>query len=142
VSRERLSGKRDAEWMGKKLRVSWADRAYRSRLDDSERVRYAADITYAQITSSALTTCRQMKFEIKDCVQRGHYHAIVDEGIRSLSMKRERRDYLWTTDQTTDNMRAWYRCPQTVKGEEVEEGENKYSPDYIVTRSSARMGNR
>jgi len=50
-------------------------------LDDSERrAAYASDITYGTNNEFGFDYLRDnMKFEIKDCVQRGHYYAIVDE---------------------------------------------------------------
>ena len=44
-----------------------------------------------------------MKFEIKDCVQRGHYYAIVDE-VDSILIDEARTPLIISgpTDQTTD----------------------------------------
>ena len=74
--------KRDAEWMGKiyeflglKVGVIVHD------LDDAQRREaYAADITYGTNNEFGFDYLRDnMKFELADCVQRGHYYAIVDE---------------------------------------------------------------
>jgi len=73
--------KRDAEWMGKiyeflglKVGVIVHD------LDDAQRREaYAADITYGTNNEFGFDYLRDnMKFELKDCVQRGHHYGIVD----------------------------------------------------------------
>src|SRR5438445_4656163 len=50
-------------------------------LDDEERRdAYAADVTYGTNNEFGLDYLRDnMKFDLKDCVQRGHNFAIVDE---------------------------------------------------------------
>ena len=69
--------KRDAEWMGKiyeflglKVGVIVHD------LDDAQRREaYAADITYGTNNEFGFDYLRDnMKFELADCVQRGHYY--------------------------------------------------------------------
>ena len=74
--------KRDAEWMGKIYEfLGLSVGVIVHDLDDAERrAAYAADITYGTNNEFGFDYLRDnMKFEIKDCVQRGHYYAIVDE---------------------------------------------------------------
>src|SRR6267378_653938 len=74
--------KRDSEWMSRiygflGLRVG----IIVHDLDDNERrAAYACDITYATNNELGFDYLRDnMKFDFKDCVQRGHHYAIVDE---------------------------------------------------------------
>ncbi|MGA2087056.1 MAG: hypothetical protein ABSG60_16220, partial [Terracidiphilus sp.] len=74
--------KRDAEWMGKIYEfLGLTVGVIVHDLDDNERrAAYAADITYGTNNEFGFDYLRDnMKFELKDCVQRGHYYAIVDE---------------------------------------------------------------
>src|SRR5678816_4194918 len=48
--------------------------------DDERRAAYAADITYGTNNEFGFDYLRDnMKFDLRDCVQRGHHYAIVDE---------------------------------------------------------------
>jgi preprotein translocase subunit SecA len=98
-----------------------------------------------------------MKFEIKDCVQRGHYYAIVDE-VDSILIDEARTPLIISgpTDQTTDKYARVRRIiPQLEMGEEVEwsdtrrqeqlgirlgEGEKYLSGDYIVDEKQRTIG--
>src|SRR5208283_1203029 len=84
-----------------------------------------------------------MKFEIKDCVQRGHYYAIVDE-VDSILIDEARTPLIISgpTDQTTDKYaRVVKIIPQLQLGEEIEEGETKYlTGDYIVDEKQRTIG--
>jgi preprotein translocase subunit SecA len=98
-----------------------------------------------------------MKFEIKDCVQRGHYYAIVDE-VDSILIDEARTPLIISgpTDQTTDKYaRARKIIPQLVLGEEIEwsdhkrqaelgiqlrEGEKYLTGDYIVDEKQRTIG--
>ena len=74
--------KRDSEWMGKLYRfLGLSVGVIVHDLDDEERrAAYAADVTYGTNNEFGFDYLRDnMKFELKDCVQRGHYYAIVDE---------------------------------------------------------------
>src|SRR3954452_5821536 len=122
--------KRDAEWMGKiyeflglKVGVVVHD------LDDAQRRdAYAADITYGTNNEFGFDYLRDnMKFELKDCVQRGHYYAIVDE-VDSILIDEARTPLIISgpTDQTTDKYaRVRKIIPQLVLGEEVDSLEGK-----------------
>ena len=98
-----------------------------------------------------------MKFEIKDCVQRGHYYAIVDE-VDSILIDEARTPLIISgpTDQTTDKYaRVRKIIPQLVMGEEIEyhdhkrqqelgiqlsEGEKFFTGDYIVDEKQRTIG--
>src|ERR1700724_2570720 len=74
--------KRDSEWMGKLYRfLGLTVGVIVHGLDDEERrCAYAADVTYGTNNEFGFDYLRDnMKFDLKDCVQRGHHYAIVDE---------------------------------------------------------------
>jgi preprotein translocase subunit SecA len=152
--------KRDAEWMGKIYEfLGLTVGVIVHDLDDSERrAAYAADITYGTNNEFGFDYLRDnMKFEIKDCVQRGHYYAIVDE-VDSILIDEARTPLIISgpTDQTTDKYeRVRKIIPQLEKGEEVEwsdthrqaelgirlnEGEKYFSGDYFVDEKQRTIG--
>ena len=138
--------KRDAEWMGKIYEfLGLTVGVIVHDLDDNERrAAYAADITYGTNNEFGFDYLRDnMKFEIKDCVQRGHYYAIVDE-VDSILIDEARTPLIISgpTDQTTDKYaRARKIVPELEKGEEIEEGETKYlTGDYIVDEKQRTIG--
>ena len=152
--------KRDAEWMGKIYEfLGLTVGVIVHDLDDSERrAAYAADITYGTNNEFGFDYLRDnMKFEIKDCVQRGHYYAIVDE-VDSILIDEARTPLIISgpTDQTTDKYaRARKIIPQLVKGEEIEasdhkrqeelgiqlaEGQKHLTGDYIVDEKQRTIG--
>jgi preprotein translocase subunit SecA len=138
--------KRDAEWMGKIYEfLGLTVGVIVHDLDDGERrAAYAADITYGTNNEFGFDYLRDnMKFELKDCVQRGHYYAIVDE-VDSILIDEARTPLIISgpTDQTTDKYaRARKIVPELVLGEEVEEGETKYlTGDYIVDEKQRTIG--
>ncbi len=152
--------KRDAEWMGKIYEfLGLTVGVIVHDLDDNERrAAYAADITYGTNNEFGFDYLRDnMKFEIKDCVQRGHYHAIVDE-VDSILIDEARTPLIISgpTDQTTDKYaRARRIIPQLEQGEEVEwsdtqrqeelgirlaEGEKYFSGDYFVDEKQRTIG--
>ena len=74
--------KRDAEWMGKIYSfLGLTVGVIVHDLDDDERREaYAADVTYGTNNEFGFDYLRDnMKFDLRDCVQRGHNFAIVDE---------------------------------------------------------------
>jgi preprotein translocase subunit SecA len=98
-----------------------------------------------------------MKFEIKDCVQRGHHYAIVDE-VDSILIDEARTPLIISgpTDQTTDKYaRARRIMPALELGEEIEwtdtkrqaelgiqlgEGQKHLTGDYIVDEKQRSIG--
>ena len=74
--------RRDADWMGKLYRfLGLTVGVIVHDLDDKERrAAYACDVTYGTNNEFGFDYLRDnMKFELRDCVQRGHHFAIVDE---------------------------------------------------------------
>jgi preprotein translocase subunit SecA len=138
--------KRDAEWMGKIYEfLGLTVGVIVHDLDDNERrAAYASDITYGTNNEFGFDYLRDnMKFELKDCVQRGHYYSIVDE-VDSILIDEARTPLIISgpTDQTTDKYaRVVKIIPELVKGEEIEEGETKYlTGDYIVDEKQRTIG--
>jgi preprotein translocase subunit SecA len=74
--------RRDAEWMGpiyKGLGLTVGVIVH-DLSDDERRAAYGADITYGTNNEFGFDYLRDnMKYDLKDCVQRGHQFAIVDE---------------------------------------------------------------
>jgi preprotein translocase subunit SecA len=152
--------KRDAEWMGKiyEFLGLTVGVIVHDLSDDERRRAYGADITYGTNNEFGFDYLRDnMKFELKDCVQRGHYYGIVDE-VDSILIDEARTPLIISgpTDQTTDKYaRVRTIIPQLEKGEEVEwsdrdrqeelgirlsEGEKYMSGDYIVDEKSRQIG--
>jgi preprotein translocase subunit SecA len=116
--------KRDAEWMGKIYEfLGLSVGVIVHDLDDNERREaYLADITYGTNNEFGFDYLRDnMKFDIKDCVQRGHYYCIVDE-VDSILIDEARTPLIISgpTEETTDNYaKARKIIPALVKGEEI-----------------------
>ena len=132
--------KRDAEWMGKIYEfLGLTVGVIVHDLDDNQRRQaYAADITYGTNNEFGFDYLRDnMKFEIADCVQRGHYFAIVDE-VDSILIDEARTPLIISgpTDQTTDKyVRVNRIIPGLEQGEEIEQGQGEakiLTGDYVV----------
>src|ERR1700691_5374345 len=123
--------RRDAEWMSPiyKLLGLTVGVIVHDLDDNQRRAAYAADITFGTNNELGFDYLRDnMKFEIKDCVQRGHYYAIVDE-VDSILIDEARTPLIISgpTDQTTDKYaRVRKIIPELEIGAEVEGGEKKY----------------
>src|SRR5881394_301102 len=130
--------KRDAEWMGKiygflGLSVSVI---VHDLSDEQRREAYGSDITYGTNNEFGFDYLRDnMKFELKDQVQRGHYYCIVDE-VDSILIDEARTPLIISgpTDQTTDKyLRVNVIIPKLEQGELIETLETKtWSGDYVV----------
>jgi len=130
--------KRDAEWMGKiygflglSVGVIVHDLS-----DGQRREAYASDITYGTNNEFGFDYLRDnMKFELSDQVQRGHYYCIVDE-VDSILIDEARTPLIISgpTDKTTDKYAIANKIiPQLVEGELIETLETKtWSGDYVV----------
>jgi len=130
--------KRDAEWMGKIYEfLGLTVGVIVHDLDDQQRRdAYGADITYGTNNEFGFDYLRDnMKFELAECVQRGHYFAIVDE-VDSILIDEARTPLIISgpTDQTTDKYARVNRIiPSLELGEEIERGEEKIlTGDYVV----------
>ena len=117
--------KRDSEWMGKLYRfLGLTVGVIVHDLDDEQRrAAYAADVTYGTNNEFGFDYLRDnMKFDLKDCVQRGHNFAIVDE-VDSILID-EARTPLIISGASEESTDKYYRVnriiPKLEKGEELE----------------------
>jgi preprotein translocase subunit SecA len=132
--------KRDSEWMGRLYRfLGLTVGVIVHDLDDSERREaYAADVTYGTNNEFGFDYLRDnMKFDLNDCVQRGHNFAIVDE-VDSILID-EARTPLIISGASEESTDKYYKVdkiiPRLEKGEEIPgpTGEPPtYTGDYVV----------
>ncbi|PYY14468.1 MAG: preprotein translocase subunit SecA [Acidobacteria bacterium] len=131
--------KRDSEWMGKLYTfLGLSVGVIVHDLDDNERRQaYAADITYGTNNEFGFDYLRDnMKFDLKDCVQRGHHFAIVDE-VDSILID-EARTPLIIAGQSEESTDKYYKVnriiPALEKGEEIQKSleETIFTGDYTV----------
>jgi preprotein translocase subunit SecA len=117
--------KRDSEWMGKLYRfLGLTVGVIVHDLDDQERrAAYAADVTYGTNNEFGFDYLRDnMKFDIRDCVQRGHNYAIVDE-VDSILIDEARTPLIISgaSEESTDKYYKVNRIiPKLEKGEEID----------------------
>ncbi len=132
--------KRDSEWMGRLYRfLGLTVGVIVHDLDDEERrAAYAADVTYGTNNEFGFDYLRDnMKFDIKDCVQRGHSFAIVDE-VDSILIDEARTPLIISgaSEESTDKYYKVNRViPKLEKGEEIEgpPGEPpQYTGDFCI----------
>jgi len=90
--------------------------------DDERRAAYAADVTYGTNNEFGFDYLRDnMKFDSKDCVQRGHNYAIVDE-VDSILIDEARTPLIISgaSEESTDKYYKVNRIiPKLEKGEEL-----------------------
>ena len=132
--------KRDSEWMGKLYTfLGLTVGVIVHDLDDDERREaYAADVTYGTNNEFGFDYLRDnMKFDLKDCVQRVHNYAIVDE-VDSILIDEARTPLIISgaSEESTDKYERVNRIiPKLEKGEEIDvpPGEPKiYTGDFVV----------
>ncbi|MBI2677283.1 MAG: preprotein translocase subunit SecA [Candidatus Koribacter versatilis] len=130
--------KRDAEWMGKLYKfLGLSVGVIVHELDDEQRREaYAADVTYGTNNEFGFDYLRDnMKFDLKDCVQRVHQFAIVDE-VDSILIDEARTPLIISgaSDETTDKYeRVDKIIPRLEPGEELKDGDNKiYTKDFVI----------
>jgi len=132
--------KRDSEWMGKLYQfLGLSVGVIVHDLDDQQRREaYAADVTYGTNNEFGFDYLRDnMKFDLKDCVQREHNFAIVDE-VDSILIDEARTPLIISgaSEESTDKYARVNRIiPKLEKGEEIEvpPGEPvQYTGDYVV----------
>jgi preprotein translocase subunit SecA len=137
--------KRDSEWMGKLYRfLGLSVGVIVHDLDDTQRrAAYAADVTYGTNNEFGFDYLRDnMKFDLKDCVQRGHNYAIVDE-VDSILIDEARTPLIISgaSEESTDKYYKVNRIiPKLDKGEELSPQElrqlleeDKIAPDKRAT---------
>src|SRR5437870_4149081 len=132
--------KRDSEWMGKLYHfLGLSVGVIVHDLDDEERREaYAADVTYGTNNEFGFDYLRDnMKFDLKECVQRGHNYAIVDE-VDSILID-EARTPLIISGASEESTDKYYRVnriiPKLEKGEEIEAAPGeavKLTGDFVV----------
>ena len=132
--------KRDSEWMGQLYRfLGLTVGVIVHDLDDDERREaYAADVTYGTNNEFGFDYLRDnMKFDLRDCVQRMHNFAIVDE-VDSILIDEARTPLIISgaSEESTDKYERVNRIiPKLEKGEEIDTapGEPKeLTGDYVV----------
>ncbi len=132
--------KRDSEWMGQLYRfLGLTVGVIVHDLDDQERREaYAADVTYGTNNEFGFDYLRDnMKFDLKECVQRGHNFAIVDE-VDSILIDEARTPLIISgaSEESTDKYARVNRIiPKLEKGEEIPgpPGEPaQMTGDYVV----------
>jgi preprotein translocase subunit SecA len=132
--------KRDSEWMGKLYTfLGLSVGVIVHDLDDEQRREaYAADVTYGTNNEFGFDYLRDnMKFDLKDCVQRVHNYAIVDE-VDSILIDEARTPLIISgaSEESTDKYERVDRIiPKLEKGEEIDvaPGEPKQlTGDFVV----------
>jgi preprotein translocase subunit SecA len=132
--------KRDSEWMGKLYRfLGLTVGVIVHDLDDEERRdAYASDVTYGTNNEFGFDYLRDnMKFDVRDCVQRRHNFAIVDE-VDSILIDEARTPLIISgaSEESTDKYARVNRIiPKLEKGEEIDTapGEPKeLTGDFVV----------
>jgi len=117
--------KRDSEWMGKLYTfLGLTVGVIVHDLDDQQRRdAYAADVTYGTNNEFGFDYLRDnMKFDLKDCVQRKHNFAIVDE-VDSILIDEARTPLIISgaSEESTDKYERVNKIiPKLEKGEEIE----------------------
>jgi len=132
--------KRDSEWMGKLYTfLGLTVGVIVHDLDDEERrAAYAADVTYGTNNEFGFDYLRDnMKFDLRDCVQRVHNFAIVDE-VDSILIDEARTPLIISgaSEESTDKYHKVNAIiPRLERGEEVDTqpGEPKIlTGDFVV----------
>jgi len=131
--------KRDSEWMGRLYRfLGLTVGVIVHDLDDAERKEaYGADVTYGTNNEFGFDYLRDnMKFDLKDCVQRGHNYAIVDE-VDSILIDEARTPLIISgaSEESTDKyFRVNRIIPRLEKGEEIEKSidEKVLTGDFVM----------
>ena len=132
--------KRDSEWMGKLYRfLGLTVGVIVHDLDDQQRRdAYASDVTYGTNNEFGFDYLRDnMKFDVHDCVQRGHNFAIVDE-VDSILIDEARTPLIISgaSEESTDKYaRVNKIIPKLERGEEIDTapGEPKeLTGDFVV----------
>ncbi|HEX6804518.1 MAG TPA: preprotein translocase subunit SecA [Terriglobales bacterium] len=133
--------KRDSEWMGQLYRfLGLSVGVIIHDLDDQERRdAYAADVTYGTNNEFGFDYLRDnMKFDLKECVQRGHNFSIVDE-VDSILIDEARTPLIISgaSEESTDKYAKVDRIiPRLEKGEELSQQEARklLESDKLGTR--------
>jgi preprotein translocase subunit SecA len=130
--------KRDSEWMGKLYNFLGMNVGVivHDLSDEERREAYGADITYGTNNEFGFDYLRDnMKFDVKDCVQRGHNFGIVDE-VDSILIDEARTPLIISgaSEESTDKYaRVNSIIPLLERGEEIEKLEERiFTGDFAV----------
>jgi preprotein translocase subunit SecA len=132
--------KRDSEWMGKLYSfLGLSVGVIVHDLDDEQRREaYRADVTYGTNNEFGFDYLRDnMKFELRDCVQREFNFAIVDE-VDSILIDEARTPLIISgaSEESTDKyQRVNVIIPKLEKGEEIEgrePGDKILTGDFVI----------
>src|SRR6476660_5142925 len=132
--------RRDSEWMGRLYKfLGLSVGVIQHGIDEgNRRESYYSDITYGTNNEFGFDYLRDnMKFDLKECVQRGHNFAIVDE-VDSILIDEARTPLIISgaSEESTDKYARVDRIiPKLEKGEEIDTapGEPKeLTGDYVV----------
>ncbi len=138
--------RRDAEWMGQIYRFLGLEvGVIQHGLSDHERQQaYGADITYGTNNELGFDYLRDnMKFSLDSMVQRGHPYAIVDE-VDSILIDEARTPLIISgpSEQSTEKYTLVNRIiPKLVRGEEVREGDRKYTTGDFIADEKTHTAN-
>jgi preprotein translocase subunit SecA len=140
--------RRDAEWMGPIYRYLGLDVGFiQHEMGDAERqAAYRAEITYGTNNEFGFDYLRDnMKYSLKDCVQRGHKFAIVDE-VDSILID-EARTPLIISGPSEESTDKYYRIdkliPKLVREEDFKVDEKARSvvlQEYGIEKSEKFLG--
>ncbi|MEM6704879.1 MAG: preprotein translocase subunit SecA [Acidobacteriota bacterium] len=135
--------RRDAEWMGQVYEfLGLTVGVIQHGLTDEQReAAYDSDVTYATNNELGFDYLRDnMKFRLEQMVQRPHNFAIVDE-VDSILID-EARTPLIISGPSEDSVEKYYAldkvAPRLERGEEIEEGETKYTTGHFLIDEKAQ----
>ncbi|MGH7190899.1 MAG: preprotein translocase subunit SecA, partial [Acetobacteraceae bacterium] len=129
--------RRDSEWMGRLYTfLGLTVGSITHDMDDAARqAAYACDITYGTNNEFGFDYLRDnMKFELADCVQRGHHFAIVDE-VDSILIDEARTPLIISgpSEESTDKYYKIDRLiPKLERGDPPEGDEVPATGDYFL----------
>ena len=132
--------RRDSEWMGRLYHfLGLTTGVIVHDLSEQERREsYGSDITYGTNNEFGFDYLRDnMKFDLADCVQRGHNFAVVDE-VDSILIDEARTPLIISgpSEESTDKYYKVNRAiPKLDRGEVIEGDEPRdktYTGDYII----------
>ncbi len=131
--------KRDAAWMGPIYRMlGLTVGVIVHDLDEAERrAAYGCDVTYGTNNEFGFDYLRDnMKFELADCVQRGHHYAIVDE-VDSILID-EARTPLIISGSSEESTEKYYKIDKIIP--HLEEGKDYDVDEKLRTASITESG--
>ncbi|MGE0406820.1 MAG: preprotein translocase subunit SecA, partial [Candidatus Korobacteraceae bacterium] len=132
--------KRDSEWMGKLYNFLGLTVGVivHDLSDEERRAAYGSDITYGTNNEYGFDYLRDnMKFDLRDCVQRGHNFSIVDE-VDSILIDEARTPLIISgaSEESTDKYnRVNQIIPRLKRGEEIKNAPGEpptLTGDFVV----------